>query len=529
MAVKTTYWYDEAAADHIVNWFRKYLRHTKGPWVGQPFNLIPWQEKVLRDVWGWKKEITLPNGQKRWVRRYQQVYIEIPKKNGKSEFMAGIALYMLMADGEQVAEVYGAAADHKQAAIVYKVASIMIKKHPALKKRSLIRESTKRIIYPNTNSVYEVLSSDIPTKDGLNASCVVFDELHTQKTPALFNVLTEGSGAARVQPLFIYCTTAGWDKNSVCWNQHDYAQKVNKGIIKDDTFYGVIYAADPTDDITKKETWYKANPSLGITILEDNFEIDFKRAIEQPWKLNNWLRLRLNIWTSAESKWIDYEKWDKGNIQIDMEKIKGKSCWLGMDLSSRTDITALVAVFPDDDGFYDVICKFYIPEENMYKRSLRDKVPYEQWYREGFITATPGDVIDQEFIRHDIMQFGSAHKVEEIDYDPYEATETVTILQNEGFNMVPFRQGDVSMNPAVQALEEDILRSKIRHGGNPVLSWMMDNIIFHTGPTGLRKPDKKRSTEKIDGVVGLLMAHYRASISKNIAGSTYEKNDLKSF
>ena len=337
--------YDEDAADYAVA-FIESLCHTKGKWSGKHFKLLPWQEKIVRDIFGVIK--------KDGYRQFNTAYVEIPKKNGKSELAAAVALLLTCGDGEERAEVYGCAADRQQASIVFDVAADMVRMCPALNKRCKILTANKRIIYLPTNSYYQVLSSEAFSKHGLNIHGVVFDELHVQPDRRLFDVMTKGSGDARMQPLYFLITTAGTDTNSICYEQHQKAKDILEGRKIDPTFYPVIYGADMEDDWLDPKVWKKANPSLGITIGMDKVEIACENARQNPAEENSFRQLRLNQWVKQAVRWMPMEKWDKCNAEVSPEELRGRVCYGGLDLSSTTDITAFVLVFPptdEDDRF----------------------------------------------------------------------------------------------------------------------------------------------------------------------------------
>ena len=343
--------YDKDAADYAVN-FIECLCHTKGTWAGTPFELIDWQEQIIRDLFG----ILKPNG----YRQFNTAYVEIPKKMGKSELAAAVALLLTCGDGEERAEVYGCAADRQQATIVFDVAADMVRMCPALNKRVKILASQKRIIYQPTNSFYQVLSAEAYSKHGFNIHGVVFDELHTQPNRKLFDVMTKGSGDARMQPLYFLITTAGTDTNSICYETHQKAKDILEGRKIDPTFYPVIYGADESDDWTDPKVWKKANPSLGITVGIDKVRAACESAKQNPGEENSFRQLRLNQWVKQAVRWMPMEKWDTCAFPVNEEELEGRVCYGGLDLSSTTDITAFVLVFPplDEEDKYIVLPYF---------------------------------------------------------------------------------------------------------------------------------------------------------------------------
>lgn len=494
--------YDEDKANKAIK-FISALKHTKGRWAGDPFQLLGWQVKdVLEPLFGTVDE----NGH----RLYRKCYVEVPKKNGKSELGAAVALYLLMADGEFGAEIYSAACDRDQASIVFNVAAYMVEQEEGLDKRLKVLRSTKRIIYPATNSFYHVLSADAYTKHGYNIHGCIFDELHAQPNRELWDVLTEGSGDARTQPLIFVITTAGYDRNSICYEVHEYARKVKEGIIEDPHFLPVLYGLPEDEDWRDERNWKKVNPSLGQIIPIEKLRASFKEAENIPAKQNLFRRLRLNQWTKQETRFIPMEFWDRCSKKSSVKKLKGKTCYGGLDLASSVDIAAFAKVFPDEDGYFDVLMRFWIPEENILERALRDKVPYDVWVEEGWIRATPGNVIDYQAIELDILKDTEIYQVEEIAYDRWGAVQITQDFEAEGITVVPFGQGYKSMSPPTKELLKLVMSQKIRHGGNPVLRWMADNMMVTMDPAENLKPDKKKSTERIDGIVAMIMALDRA-------------------
>lgn len=512
--------YDKEAADYAVT-FIECLCHTKGTWAGKPFELIDWQEQIIRDIFGTLK----PNG----YRQFNTAYVEIPKKMGKSELAAAVALLLTCGDGEERAEVYGCAADRQQASIVFEVAADMVRMCPALNKRVKILTATKRIVYTPTNSFYQVLSAEAYSKHGFNIHGVVFDELHTQPNRKLFDVMTKGSGDARMQPLYFLITTAGTDTKSICYETHQKAKDILAGRKIDPTFYPVIYGADEADDWTDPKVWKKANPSLGITVGIDKVKAACESAKQNPGEENSFRQLRLNQWVKQAVRWMPMERWDKCAFSVDEDELYGRVCYGGLDLSSSTDITAFVLVFPpeDEDDKYIILPYFWIPEENMTTRVSRDHVPYDVWERQGVLQTTEGNVIHYGFIEKFIENLGKKYNIREIAFDRWGAVQMVQNLEGMGFTVVPFGQGFKDMSPPTKELMKLTLEERIAHGGHPVLRWMMDNIFIRTDPAGNIKPDKEKSTEKIDGAVATIMALDRAIRCGNGTGaSVYDDRGL---
>ena len=515
--------YDKELADYAVD-FIECLCHTKGTWAGKPFKLLDWQEQIIRDLFG----IIKPNG----YRQFNTAYVEIPKKNGKSELAAAIALLLCCGDGEQRAEIYGCAADRGQATIVFDVAADMVRMCPALEKRCKILASQKRILYLPTNSFYQVLSAEAYSKHGFNIHGVVFDELHTQPNRKLFDVMTKGSGDARMQPLYFLITTAGTDTNSICYETHQKALDIIEGRKKDSTFYPVIYGAGNDEDWTDPKIWKKANPSLGETIGLDKVKAACESARQNPGEENSFRQLRLNQWVKQAVRWMPMEKWDACAFPVDPEELEGRICYGGLDLSSTTDLTSFCLVFPpeDDEDKYYVLPYFWLPEETLPLRVNRDHVPYDVWERQGYIQTTEGNVVHYGFIEKFIEHLGELYNIREIAFDRWGAVQMVQNLEGMGFTVVPMGQGFASMSPPTKELMKLTLEKRIAHGGHPVLRWNMDNIFIRTDPAGNIKADKAKSTEKIDGAIACIMALDRAIRCGNDTGeSVYDTRGLLVF
>ncbi|HEM3485541.1 terminase large subunit [Streptococcus suis] len=514
--------YDKAKADRAVTFINN-LSHTKGKWAGKRFDLLPWQEQIVRDLFGIVKE----DGN----RQFLTAYIEIPKKNGKSELAAAIALYLLYADNEASAEVYGAACDRNQASIVFDVAKQMVQMSRPLEKRSKIMGATKRIVNYSNAGFYQVLSAETGTKHGLNVSGLVFDEIHAQPNRHLYDVLTKGSGDAREQPLFFIITTAGTDRNSICYELHTKALDILNGRKKDTSFYPVVYGLSDEDDWNDEANWLKANPSLGHTIGIDRVREAYQQALDNPAEENVFKQLRLNMWTSSSVAWIPEHVYAKGNDPIQYESLKGRSCYAGLDLSSTSDITALVLVFPPrfEEENYIVLPFFWLPEDTLELRCRRDHVLYDVWERQGYIKTTEGNVVHYGFIEKFIEDLSEIYHIKEIAYDRWNATQIVQNLEGMGLTMVPFGQGYKDMSPPSKELYKLMMEGKIQHGGHPVLKWMGQNVVMRQDPAGNIKPDKEKSVEKIDGIVALIMGLDRCIRHQTEEGSVYDERGILSF
>lgn len=510
------YFFDRKAAARVVRFFERELRHTKGEAAGEPFILQRWQKKLLRRLFGWKSRET-------GLRKYRTLYLEIPRKNGKSAFGSGLALYLLDADGEIGAEVMSAAADTDQAAIVFETAKQMVLANPKLKNR--IEIFKRSLVVHSSASTYKVISAEANTKHGANLSAVIIDELHAQPNRELTDVLVT-SMAYRQQPMTVFLTTAGYDKNSICWEYHDYAEKVAKGIIKDPSFLGVVFAADPRDDWRLESTWRKANPNYGITVQPTYIKEQALKASEVVAYENTFKRLHLNIWTEQDSRWLPIEKWDSCGRDFSLEELTGRDCIVGVDLATTTDVTAVCLLFPFSDGTYKAQAEFFVPREAVAVRTKRDRIPYDLWTQQGYIQTTPGAVCDYDYIRKAFSRWGQQYRITQIVIDRWNATQLATQLQGDGFEVAFFGQGFASMSAPMKELNALILGERIHHRHCPVMRWMVSNVAVEQDAAGNIKPSKRRSKEKIDGVVALVNA-LGVAISKPVsAPSVYQDRGL---
>lgn len=507
-AVGAKYWFDREAADLACEFFPRYLVHLEGKLAGQPFELEDWQANdIIRPVFGWKRL----DGS----RRYRIVYIEIPRKNGKTTLAAGIALLLTFADKEPGAQIYSAASDKDQATIVFDAAVAMRSANHELRRRSIAYK--KALVVPSWGASFKPLSTVAKSKHGFNVHGFVFDEFHVQPDRDLYDVLHTGTGA-RAQPLEVIITTAGHDRHSICWELHDHAIKVSEGL-EDDAFLGVIYAAGEKDDWKDPATWRKANPNLGVSIQLDYIERECIKAQQVPAYENTFKRLHLNIWTEQVSRWIALETWDACDEVVRAEDLKGWTCAGGLDLSSVSDLSALVLDFVrEKDGAHIWLPFFWMPKDNVALRVKRDRVPYDVWIKAGLIKATDGNVVDYKVIRADMNALADIFDIREVAFDRWNSQSLVTDLQDDGFTMVAFGQGFASMSAPTKELEKLILGKLLIHSGHPVLRWMLSNVAVQQDPAGNNKPDKEKSGEKIDGIVAGIMG-----LARNIVGDKEPK------
>lgn len=504
---------------HAVQFFERYLRHHEGEWAGQPFKLEEWQKFILREVFGWIR----PDGS----RRFREAYVEVARKNGKSTKLGGVGLFLTIADGEPGAQVYSSATKLDQARIIHNVAKAMLKQSPALER--FADQLRDNISCERLNSFFRPLGADSKTLDGLNAHGNLVDELHAHRDRKVYDVLVTSMGARR-QPLTFIITTAGlYDPESIGWEQHQYATQVLEGVIEDESFFAFIAAADPEDDWTDPVTWWKANPNLGKAVKWEYLNELCEKAKRQPSFLNTFLRLHLNIWTQQVTRWISPKAWNACEEREPEPELLGRRAFAGLDLSSKIDITALALVLPAEDGFYDVVMRFWIPEETALQRSQDDRVPYDAWLRDGWIEATPENAIDYDFIEAEIMELASQYEVREMAFDGWNAMQTAIRLGQEGMLMIETRQGYRSMSEPCKELEALVMSGKLRHGDHPVLNWMANNVAVTEDPAGNIKMAKDKSTEKIDGMVALAMALGRAIVQEGDGRSVYEERGFLSL
>jgi phage terminase large subunit-like protein len=513
-------YYDEDAADRAVKFFG-YLHLVEGKGAGEKWQLMPWMEfEVIRPLFGYKRA----DG----TRMYRTVWLEVPRKNAKTTLAAGLALYGLVADNEPGAQVYMGARDRAQARICFELARKMVNASPALRNRCRAQRSFIEV--PKTGSVLRTISGDALGQHGFNAHIAVLDEVHAHKNREIWDVLSSSVGA-RTQPIVIGITTAGtYDPNHIAWELHDYAVRIASEELEDSSFLAVIYGADMEDDWTDPKIWHKANPSLGITIMPTFLEEEIRKAKASPARQTTFAQLYLNKWTREVSRWIDMDAWHScGKKKINIEDYKGKPCFVGLDLSSTTDISALVQVFIEDDGSFTAVPHFWLPTDGMPEREKRDRQPYSRWAEEGYITLTPGNVIDYRYIRSYIEKLATDFHILELAYDPWNSTQLVVELAEQGMRVAPTRQGFATMSAPTKELERLIVSENISHASHPVLSAHADAALVSTDPAGNLKPDKAKSTARIDGLVALIMAINSAMLAgTSLTGrSVYEDRGVE--
>ena len=492
------------------------------PETGKPFRLMDWQRKCLMNFYS--------NVDERGLRRYRYLYLEIPKKNGKSGLAAGLGLYHTFADGEQMGEVYVCAADRDNASIVFNASLAMLEACPALKKRARVIESQKIIRDTQSGTVYKVMSSEAYSKHGYKPSCVIFDELHAQPTRELWDIMTFGAGAARKQPCWIVLTTAGDDpnRNSIGWEIHEKAKDILEARAgnpeKEDNpaWLPVIYGYEG-DDIYNEENWKKANPSIGVTIELETVRQEAldARQSESVERLFRWLRL--NQWlTVKDVGWLPVTLFDHTARDIDRESLYGKRCYLGMDLSTTNDLTAVTAVFPPQDGLtsWTAIFEAWIPEDKIRERERRDKVPFRQWSRDGYIHITEGDAVDYTAVEERLLEMKALYSVEAVGTDPWNSRMLTQRMMQSGFDVVEIPQTMGGMSPAMKDMERMLRKGEMLHEKNPAARWCFNNVRVAADGNENIKPMKNKSVDRIDmtvsWIIAVAMARQRTDMTMNV-------------
>lgn len=511
-----SYYFDEVEALRFESFFPKFLTHVKGELGGQPLELMEWvRDDIIRPLFGVKRV-------EDDLRRFRVVYVEVPRKNAKTTVAAGVALAVMFLDNEPGAEVYSCAGDRDQAAICFDIARQMVSNSPHLDRRAKVYR--RAITVPSLMASYKVISADAHTKHGFNAHCVIFDELHTQPNRDLWDVMMTSVGARR-QPIVFAITTAGFDKNSICYEMHSYAQRVKSGEVKDDTFLPVIYGASTEDDWKDPEVWARVNPGLGISLRLEHLEQECSKAQELPSYENTFKRLHLDIWTEQETRWLPMDTWNKCVGHVVPEELKEMPCYAGLDLSSTQDLSALVLIF-EVEGKVKILPYFWIPEEGVHKRVRKDKVPYDVWLREGLLEESPGEVIDYQRIRAKINSLNEIYNIQEIACDRWNAQALMTQLDEEdGFTVVPLTQQMSSLSGPTKELEKLVVSRNLEHGNNPIMNWCAANVTIKMDANGNIRPDKEKSMEKIDGIVALICGLSRWMVHTD-ASSVYTERGL---
>ncbi len=512
--------FDYEAARLYIDFIEQCCTYTHGAKTGEPLLLEDWERALVANLFGWKR----PDG----TRRYREALLFVGRGNGKSELAAAIVCAVIYLDDEPAAQLYGAAAKRDQTHYIFDPVKAMILACPEMR---ALAEIFKNAIQAK-GCTYKCVSRDATTEHGGSTHFAVIDELHAQPDRDLVDVLRT-STIKTTQGLLLYVTTSDFDRpESICNEKHDYACKVRDRVIEDPSFLPAVFEASRDDDWKDPAVWRKANPNLGVSIRESDLGKLCKDAENIPGFLNTFLRLHLNVRTQNDSRWLSLDDWrtsDAAGGDFSESLLDGGECWAGLDLSSTTDLSAFVCAFPAADGLYKLLCRFWCPEENARKREQRDRVPYPQWMREGWITATPGNVIDYDRIRADVLALAERFHIREIAADRWNATQIITQLSGDGLTIFPFGQGYKDMTAPSKELEKLITSGKLAARRNPVLQWMISNVACETDAAGNVKPSKAKSTERIDGVVALVMAIGRAMLRSDGLTSCYESQGLRTI
>jgi phage terminase large subunit-like protein len=511
--------FDPAAGDRVIQFLERYCKHHKGEWAGRPLLLEPWQKDQVQQAFGWLRA----DG----TRRFRTCYWEIARKNGKSEIAGGLGLYLTVGDQEPGAEVYSSATKKDQAKIVWDNGAAMVKASPEL--RRFLKVYRSNMHCARLGSKFEPLGADSHTLDGLNPHGNIVDELHAHKDRGVWDVLDTAMGARR-QPMTIAITTAGtYDPHAIGWEMHDYACKVLEEVVEDDSFHAFIASAhegEETEKILRENPDYyfsleaqqKANPNFGVSVKPDYMARQAAKAKAQPSFANEYLRLHLNVWTQQVTKWLSLTEWnacdpipgtspDVRTVALEREKqLERRVCFGGLDLASKLDLCALVLAFPGEGDLVDLVCRFWLPEATVDKYAQKGRKHYQQWADEGWLTLTPGDVIDYEFIRAEVNALAKRFKLQDLGFDPAGATDLSTRLMGDGIQMVETRQGYLTLSEPSKDLEARVVSGKVRHAGNPILRFCVSNAVINRDSAGNIKPDKSKAADKIDGVIATVVA-----------------------
>lgn len=515
--------FDPARVDKLLKVF-SLLRHTQGQWAGRPLNPDPWQiAYILAPVYGWVRL----NDAGHWARIIRTEYVELPRKNGKTTLAGGQACYLTTADGEAGAQVIAAAAGKDQARFCFDPIKTIAEKSPALSPH--VKVMRDRIIHPRSGSYFTVVSSMADLIHGANLHAGVIDELHVHKTPDLVEAITTGTGA-REQPLIVIITTADDGRPATVY-AHTRAriEQLARGALKDVSVYGVIWGADPKDDPHAESTWIKANPGYGVSPTREFMISASAKAASSPADLASFQRLHLGLRTKQTTKYIALAAWDRNaGPRIDEADLAGRACFGGLDLASTSDITALCWLFPDEAGGYDAIWRLWIPEDNLDDLDKRTAGAASGWVREGWLSTTPGNVTDYDWIKAQVLADAETFDVQDIAYDRWNSSQMVNDLVAEGMPMSPIGQGYASLSAPTKELQRLVLAGSrkepmLRHGGHPVLRWMVDNLTVQIDAAGNVKPDKGKASDKIDGVAASINALERTMRTEAPGESIYEE------
>jgi len=504
-------YFDPDAAQHVLD-FCPFLRHYEGRGAGEPFGPSPFQAFVLWNLFGWMRE----GG----FRRFRLSYTQTARKQGKTVWGGGVVgNYMFLADGEAAAQVYSAATKKDQARISHRAAKLMVKRSPHLNSRVEILKDNMSVA--TTESKFEPLGADADTTDGLNTHCAIVDEIHKHKTRKLHDVI-ETSMRSRTQPLMFDITTPGAGREGICWELRQYAEDVLRGIVEDDRFFAFVAEPDPGDDYRDETLYTKGNPNLGITVKLEDIRADRKKAEAMPGFFNTFLRDDLGIWTEQKVRAIPMHQWDACDRIPKRKPLRNYVAYGGLDLSSKWDLTAFDLVWPLESGMWPLIPQFWLPEGSMKEYPKREREMYGRWVDEGLIELTPGPIIDYDIIRRRINEYGEEFDIQEIGFDPWNATQLSTQLAGDGFEMVQMRQGFYTMGEPTKYFLALVRAGRLAHGGHKVLRWNANNLELLWDTNGNPRPSKEHERERIDGIAAGIMACGRAMLNLG-EDSAYEE------
>jgi phage terminase large subunit-like protein len=504
--------YDTESANHAIGFFEEVLRLNGGEHEGMPFSLLGWQAFIVGSLFGWKAE----DG----YRRFRIAYVETGKGSGKTPVAAGVGLYMLTADGESRAEVYAAATKQDQARVLFRDAIAMVQQSPSLSGRLTMSGGAEKhnISYIKAGSFFRPISSERQGKgqSGPRPHCALLDEIHEHPTNAIVEFMRAGTKGRR-QALIFMITNSGSDRESVCYNYHEYGKKIVNNDLNDDSFFSYICDLDKDDDPFKDEAcWIKVNPSIGVTFQPKYLREQVLQAKGMPSKQNLVKRLNFCIWTDSRSEWIDQEAWESCQADLDYENLKGRVAYGGLDLSGSVDLTAMATVIQADDGTYDAFVEFWSPKDTLLVRENKDRVPYTTWAERGFLCAVPGKSIDYRYVVDRLGELSATYDYQSTAYDRWRINDLQREIDNAGvmLTLSEHGQGFKDMAPAIDILEKLIIGGNIRIQNNPILRWNASAADLDIDAAGGRKFTKKKSTGRIDGLVALVMAIHQAVSSE---------------
>lgn len=494
------YYFDAEEAEKCFLFGEKFCRHSKGVWAGKPLELEDWQKFCVGNIFGWKRKDDD-------TRKYTYFYIQVARKNGKSTVMAFIGVYVLVCDGEKGAEIYSAATKKDQAKIIFDEAKNMINASPELK--SLLTVYRNNISFDNILSKFEPLSADVDSLDGLNVHLGLIDELHAHKNSAVYDILDSAKGA-RLQPLIGVGTTAGFNPQSFCHEKYAEYKNILKGTIENEDTFIYIAELDEGDDWTDPEVWIKANPNLGVSVYLKDLQSMCDTAKRLLSAQNNFKCKRLNMWVTNTESWANIDKWNAVIHSLTKEQLIGRRCYVGCDLATRNDLASVVLEFPLDDGYYAVLHQSFMPEDKVWDNSRRDNVNYQAWIDAGYIIATPGNAVDFDWIEDYIKKQSALYDIAEVCLDPWNATQLMSHLIDEGFRVIETRMGFKTLSEPTKDLGNTIEASKIIHFNDPVLRWAVGNVVTTKDENENIRPNKAKCSNKIDPAMAMIIAHTRA-------------------